>query len=68
MSFTIEENKIKDLFKQALVELFQERREFIHDLLAEFIEDYAMINAIKEGENTENVTKDEVFEILEGAS
>ena len=67
-SVTLDERQIKDLFKQAVLELFQERRDLLYDLLAEVIEDFALANAIKEGESTETVSRAEVFRILEGAN
>lgn len=69
MSFqTLDEARIKDLFKQAMLELFQERRELLCDLFAEVVEDVALANAISEGESTETASRAEVFQILEGAS
>jgi hypothetical protein len=67
-SVTLDERQIKDLFKQAVLELFQERRDLLYDLLAEVIEDLALANAIKEGESTETVSRAEVFRISEGAN
>jgi len=63
-----DEARIKELFKQALVELFEERRELLYDLFAEIIEDLALVRAIEEGEATETVTRAEVFRILGGAA
>jgi spore coat polysaccharide biosynthesis protein SpsF (cytidylyltransferase family) len=68
LSVTLDERQIKDLFKQAVLELFQERRDLLYDLFAEVIEDLALANAIKEGESTETVSRAEVFRILEGAN
>jgi hypothetical protein len=68
LSVTLDERQIKDLFKQAVLELFQERRDLLYDLLAEVIEDLALANAIKEGESTETVSRAKVFRILEGAN
>ena len=67
-SVTLDERQIKDLFKQAVLELFQERRDLLYDLLAEVIEDLALANAIKEGESTEIVSRAKVLRILEGAN
>jgi len=68
LSVTLDERQIKDLFKQAVLELFQERRDLLYDLLAEVIEDFALANVIKEDESTEIVSRAEVFRILEGAN
>ena len=67
-SVTLDERQIKDLFKQAVLELFQERRDLLYDLFAEVIEDFALANEIKEGESTETVSRAEVLRILEGAN
>lgn len=65
---TLNEDRIKELFKQAMLELLQERRDLLYDLLVEVLEDFALVNAIKEGEGTGTVSRDEVFQTLEGAS
>lgn len=65
---SLDESRVKDLFKQALVELLQERRELFSDLFAEVIEDLALVNAIKEGECSDDVGRGEVFQILESAA
>ena len=64
----LDETEIKELFKDAFVELLQERRELFYELMAEIIEDIALLKAIKEGEDTATVRRDEVFRILEGVS
>jgi spore coat polysaccharide biosynthesis protein SpsF (cytidylyltransferase family) len=60
--------KIKELFKQAIIEAMEEKKDAVHDLLVEAMEDLAMIHAIQEGEETEPVSRDEVFKILEGST
>jgi hypothetical protein len=61
----IDEDKIKQIFKIALTEVIQEQKEVFSDLLAEIIEDIALEKAIKEGENTEIVSREAIFKILE---
>ena len=58
----------KDLVKQAVLELFQERKDLLYDVLAEVIEDVALANAIREGESTETVSRAEIFRVLGGAA
>lgn len=60
--------ELKQVFKQALIETFEEKTELFHDIIMEALEDIALSRAISEGEDTENVSKDEVFKILEGRS
>lgn len=62
----LNENRLKEIFKSALIEVIEERRSLFSELLAEVLEDIALIRAIKEGESTESVSRDEVFSILEG--
>ena len=59
-----DENKLKEVFKQAFAELLQERRDLLYDVFAEVLEDIGLANAIKEEENTEIVDRDQVFQIL----
>jgi hypothetical protein len=68
VSLSVEEERMKDLLKQAILELVQERKDILYDLLAEAIEDVALMNAIREGESTEAVSRAEVFHLLEGAA
>ena len=65
---SLDEGRLKELMKQAMLEVLKERRDLIYDVFAEVIEDLALANAIKEGESTESVTREEVFKTLEGVS
>jgi len=65
---SLDEGRIKELMKQAMLELLKERRDLIYDVFTEVIEDLSLGNAIKEGESTESVTREEVFQTLEGVS
>jgi len=62
---SLSETQVKELLKQAFVELLEERRDLLYDLFAEVIEDFALARAIEQGESTESVSKEEVLEILE---
>jgi len=66
MQISIDESKLKQLFKEALIEALEERKDIFHDLITEAIEDVALIRAIQEGEKTEPVSKKEILNILEG--
>ena len=61
----LDESKLKELLKRAIVEVFQEQKELFSDLLAEIIEEIALENAIKEGEKTEQVSRNVIFKRLE---
>ena len=61
-----DKNQLKEVFKQAFAELLQERRDLLYDVFTEVLEDIALANAIKEGEETEIASREQVFKILEG--
>jgi spore coat polysaccharide biosynthesis protein SpsF (cytidylyltransferase family) len=65
METLIDEKKIKDLFKQAIIEAIEEKKEVVYDLLVEVMEDIAMVRAIQDGENSGPASRDEIFQILE---
>lgn len=60
-----DKNQLKEVFKQAFAELLQERSDLLYDVFTEVLEDIALANAIKEGEETEIVSREQVFKILE---
>lgn len=63
---SLDEKQLKELFKQAMTELLEERKDLFYDLFAEVVEDAALINAIREGETSEHTSRESVFHILEG--
>jgi hypothetical protein len=68
MTLTIDEQNMKRLLKEALLELFEERQELFYELVSEVIEDAGLIQAIKEGKDTKYASRDEVFAILDDNS
>lgn len=58
--------QLKELLKAAIVEVLEERRDLISDLIEEVLEDVALARAIEEGESTDIVNRDEVFKLLQG--
>ena len=64
MEALIADKKIKDLFKQAIIEAIEEKKELFHDLLLEVMEDLAMVRAIQDGENSGPAKRNEIFQIL----
>lgn len=44
---SLTQTQLKDLMKVAILEIFQERRDLFQDLIAEALEDLAMIKAIE---------------------
>ncbi|WP_129676947.1 hypothetical protein [Candidatus Chloroploca sp. Khr17] len=65
MSVTLsDETRLKALLKEALVEVLEQRREWFSALMVEALEDSAFVQAIKEGEATEIVSREEIFALL----
>ena len=61
----IDEAKLKEALKAALIEILEERKDLVREILEEALEDIALARAIEEGEQSELVTRDEVFNALE---
>ncbi len=68
VQLSIDEKKLKDLLKETLIEVIEQKKDLFHDIVAEAIEDIAITNAIKEGESTESISREEVFNIIEEIS
>ena len=62
---TITSDNFKEVMKITILELFQENREEFSQLLSEIIEDIAMERAIQESEETEVVSRETIFKILD---
>ncbi len=62
----IENNELKIAFKAALLEILEEHRDLFSNIIQEVMEDMAFSNAIKEGETSETISRNEVFKFLEG--
>lgn len=61
----VDEGRLRRLFKEAFVETLEERRDLFYNLFVEVIEDIALVRAIQEGENTEPVSRQKIFKLLE---
>lgn len=60
-----DEVQLKQAFKAALLEVLEERSDLLKDVLAEVFEDVALAHAIREGEASEQVSREEIFRILD---
>ncbi len=61
---TLNTNQLKELLKTEIVEILQEQKEIFTDIIVEAREDIALVKAIEEGENTETVSREAIFNIL----
>lgn len=57
--------QIKALFKEALVELIQERKELFAELLSDALEDVGLMRAIAAGRAFDYVNRTEIMSILD---
>lgn len=63
----LDETQLKAVFKSALTEVLEERADLLRDVLAEVLEDVALVHAIQEGEDSGPASRDEIFRLLDRA-
>ena len=56
---------LKPIIKEVLHDLLLQEREILTDLIYEVMEDIALAKAIEEGIDDENVSREEIFALLE---
>ena len=61
---SLDKNLLKETLKTAILEIIRENPDEFQELLTEIIEDIAMTQAIEEGEKTELVDRDSIFNLL----
>lgn len=65
MNIPVSEDQLKELVKSAIVEVLKERSDLLRDIVEEAFEEIALAQAVEEGQQTEMVSKDQVFSIFE---
>jgi hypothetical protein len=55
MEPSVKQDQLKDLIKAAWVEVLEQRRDLLHDALAEALADIALVRAMEEGASRELV-------------
>ncbi len=65
-TMTIDDGKLKELIKTALVEVLETRRDLVQEIIEDAMEDFAFARAMKKGMQSEICSREEVFAILEG--
>jgi uncharacterized protein YjiS (DUF1127 family) len=63
----LDDERLKGLFKSALVEVLEERKDLLRDLIEETLEDIGLTRAVEQGQRTEEASRSEAFSILEGS-
>jgi hypothetical protein len=64
VELTISEKQAKELLKEVLIELMEEKRDLFFEVMLEAIEEVGLANAIREGRQDEFVSEDQVLAIL----
>jgi hypothetical protein len=57
--------QLKEIIRDTLVEILQEQRGLLYELVIEAMEDIALVRAIEEEKGGETATREEIFSILE---
>lgn len=65
-TISLDEQQFKNLLKEALIELFEERQDLFSAIVAEAIEDIGLAKAIREGRKNDFVDKEKIDAVLEG--
>lgn len=60
----LDREQTKDLLRNVLIELLEERRPEFQELILEALEDVALANAIREGRRDEFVSEEEIQNVL----
>ncbi len=63
---TANERQFKQAVKEALTEVLLEQRALLHSVVAEVLEDFAVAEAIREGQKTRTVSRTAVMRTLRG--
>ena len=66
MELSISDEKTKELLTEVLVELMKTKREMLHEIVLEALEDVGLANAISEGRASDYVPESQMMSILEG--
>jgi hypothetical protein len=61
---TLHARVLKRALKEALAETLHEQRELLHDVFAEVLEDFALADAVRDGQRTKMASRAEVFRVL----
>ena len=56
---------LKDIFKDAMIEVLEERHDLFAEIVAEALADLALARAIQEGEESADVSREEVFRLID---
>ena len=61
MQLSMDKNQLKDIIKTTLVEALEERQDLLHEAVDAALEDIALCRAIREGEKTKPIGRNDCF-------
>jgi hypothetical protein len=64
MELTINDEKIKQLLKEIVVEMLQSKQDILHEIVVDALEEVGLAYVIAEGRNNNFVSEDAIFSIL----
>jgi hypothetical protein len=64
MELSISDEKLKEIMKEAVIEIIKEKRKVFYEILLEAIEEVGLANAIREGRKNKFVHEDRILKIL----
>ncbi len=65
-NFSPADAQFKEVLKAVLVEVLTEEREVLAEVLAEVLEDIGLARAIEAEQDSETVSRESIFKILDG--
>ncbi|MEI6746055.1 MAG: hypothetical protein WCL34_08845 [Methylococcaceae bacterium] len=60
--------RTKELLTEVMVDLIKNKREVLHEIMLEALEEVGLANAIIDGRENNFVSEDEIFSILNGVN
>lgn len=65
-TINLDEKQFKDLLKQSLIEIFEERRDLFSTVVVEALEELGLAHAIRAGRKDDFVSEEEIKSIMGG--
>ena len=65
---SISDDALRQMLRQAVADALEDRRDLLYDVVAEVIEDVALTEAVRQGRETEHVSRTDVFAALDGTA
>ena len=66
MATQLSEERLKEVVKSAIVEVLEERKDLVREVIEEALEDAALARAIEDGDRTVMVNREKILRTLDG--